>query len=189
MPKKSKNIVLARSPRLYLSDFGTQYAPQLHKWLHDPKVYGHLRDFSQPLTLEDQVHWINQANRDPGLKVYSVYYIPDDRLIGYGGFKKIIAEDHIAEIWRIIGEPEYQGKGLGTELYWLLCHHGFNDLGFENIMAEHYANNPASWESAMKCGAKRMGTRREARWWNGQWLDMHYTDILPEELLKPPLKN
>jgi Acetyltransferases, including N-acetylases of ribosomal proteins len=189
MPKKPKNIVIARSTRLYLSDFGAQYAPQLQKWLHDPQVYGHLRDLSQTLTLEDQLYWIQLANKDPTLKVYSIYYIPDDRLIGYGGFKNINAEEQIAEIWRIIGEPEYQGRGLGTELYWLLCDHGFRELGFQNILAEHFSNNPASWETAMKCGAKRMGTRREARWLNGQWLDVHYTDILPEELVRPPLKK
>ena len=188
MPKE-KNIVLARSSRIYLSTFGMEYAPALHKWLQEPKVFGHLRDMGETLTLEDAGHWIQQAERDPRLKVFSIYYLPEDKLIGYGGFKNIEPEDQIAEVWRIIGEPQYHGKGLGTELYWLLCRLGFEELGYKNILAEHYANNPASWQSAMKCGAKLMGIRRRARKTPEGWIDMHYTDLLPEELIEPRPKK
>lgn len=188
MTKKSKNKVIARSPRLYLSDFGLSYAEALQKWLHDPKVYGHLRNLEEKLTLEDQIAWINFTARDPTLKVFSVHYIPDDRLIGFGGFKNINTEDQVAEVWRVIGETQYHGRGLGTELYWLFCDYGFKQLGFKNILAEHFANNLISMETAMKCGAKKMGLRREAKWLGGQWFDAIYTDLLPHELIKPAIK-
>jgi ribosomal-protein-alanine N-acetyltransferase len=181
MPK-AKRTVIARSKHLYLTFLTPDDAPSLCKWINDPQVYGHLRDIKDVKTTADQANWIREAHHDPSLLVFAIYYLPEDRLIGYGGFKNILWEDRIGEIWRIIGETEYHGKGLGTELYRLLCKVGFEVFAFQNILAEHYANNPASLKSALKAGARHMGTRRQARRSDGKYLDIHYTDILPHEL-------
>lgn len=179
---KAKRTVIARSHQLYIAPLLLEHAPDLFRWINDPKVYGHLRDIRRFSPLEEQKQWILNVPRDPTLQVYAVYYLPDDRLIGYGGFKNIVWEDKIGEIWRVIGETGYHGQGLGTELYGLVCQVGFQLHGFKNILAEHYANNPASLKSALKAGAKLVGVRRQAKEIQDQRFDVFYTDILPEDL-------
>ncbi len=187
MPKP-KNIVLARSERLYLTAIKEEDAPIFAKWYNDPEVYGHLRDMGYQTTPEEQRAWIRQTASDPTLQVFSIYFIPDDQIIGDGGFKNINLEDRIAEIWLIIGEARYRGMGLGKEARWLLCKYGFETLNYHNILGEHYANNPISLSNALKTGAKLVGTRREARLHEGRRLDVHYTDMLRHELIQPPKK-
>lgn len=182
---KEKKTVLCRSPRLFLSPVELEYAPQMTQWYNDPKVYGHIRDMNEVITVQDQEAWIKTLRTSQVESVYAIFHISDDAFIGVGGFKNISMEDKFAEIWRVLGNTKYWGGGLGTELFQLLCLYGFETLGYQNILGEHYANNPASLASAKKAGATFMGTRRKARLLNGERWDIHYTDILPHELIKP----
>jgi RimJ/RimL family protein N-acetyltransferase len=188
MPK-SKNLVLAKSERLYLSPLKVEDAPYLVKWFNDPEVFGHLRDMSYQSNLEEQKNWVLEVNRDPAQKVFGIYYIPDDQLIGDGGFIHINQEDRKAEVGLVIGEKQYQGKGLGAEALWLLCHYGFEVLKFHNILGENYADNPVAINNAKKIGLRYFGTRRQSRRIGDKVLDVHYSDMLPHELIKPELKK
>jgi RimJ/RimL family protein N-acetyltransferase len=185
---KEKNQVAARSERLYLSPLNAEHAAAYMRWYNDPEIFGHIREMAYQTNLEEQRRWVEETNRDPTQKVFSVFYIPDDRLIGDGGFMHINWEDKKAEIGLVIGEKKYWNMGLGKELRWLLCQYGFEVLGFHNILGEHFANNPVSLQNALKTGAKIMGTRRESKLHYGVWLDTHYTDMLPHELIKPNKK-
>jgi RimJ/RimL family protein N-acetyltransferase len=186
---KEKNIVIARSERLYLTPLHPDHAPSLVKWYNDPEIFGHIRDMTHQTTLEEQLRWIEQTNRDPTQKVFSIFYIPEDRLIGDGGFIQINVEDRKAEVGLVIGEKKYQGFGLGAEALWLLCKYGFEELKFHNILTENYVNNPTSINMTKKIGFQHFGTRRQSRWLNGQWIDVHYSDMLPHELIKPNIKK
>jgi len=184
MPKE-KNPVAARSERLYLSPLSTEHAATYMKWYNDPEIFGHIRDMSYLTNLEEQRRWVEDTNRDPTQKVFSVFYIPDDCLIGDGGFMHLNWEDKKGEIGLVIGEKKYHRRGLGQELRWLLCQYGFEVLGLHNILGEHFSNNPVSLHNAFKTGAKLMGTRRESKFHEGAWIDTYYTDLLPHELVKP----
>lgn len=174
-----------RSPHLYLSPCREEHAEKFTQWINDPKVYGHIRDMSQAFSVADMLAWICEVPGDPFQEMFALYYLPEDKLIGNCGFKHINPENKTAEIWRVIGETDYWGKGLGSELFQLVCRYGFEKLGFRNILGEHFSNNPASLKSALKSGAKFLGTRRKSRWIQGEQIDINYTDILPEELVKP----
>ena len=187
MPKE-KNTVIAQSERLYLTFMTVEDAPAFAKWYNDPDCFGHSRDMAYQTTVEEQTRWIQATNQDPTMKVYSVYYLPDDCLIGDGGFMHFDVANRTAEIGYVIGEKQYWRMGLGKELRWLLCKFGFESLGLHNILGEHYATNPISLHNALKTGSRLIGTRRESRFINGKHIDVHYTDMLAHELIKPPLK-
>jgi RimJ/RimL family protein N-acetyltransferase len=67
---------------------------------------------------------------------------PYDYLIGMIGLENIEQENRRAEI-SIIINPEYKGKGYGTEAVDLLLDQGFDYLNLENIWGECYISNPA----------------------------------------------
>jgi len=187
MPK-SKNIVLAKSERIYLTYLKEEDAPVLLKWFHDPSIFAHIRDMHYHSDLDEQARWVRQVNQDPAQKVFAVYYLADDRLIGDGGFVNINYEDRKAEVGLVIGEAEYHSRGLGTEMLWLMCKYGFEVLKLHNIIYESYAENEISLKTALKVGFKFMGKRRESRWLAGHFQDVNYSDLLVGDLLKPEWK-
>lgn len=184
MPKE-KNIVVVKSERLYLSPIHASHAPYFKKWYNDPEIFGNLHDMTHITTTEEQVRWVEQTLRDPYQRIFSIFYLPDDQLIGDGGFMHINWEDMKAEVGLVIGEKNYQGMGLGAEALWLLCHYGFEELKLHNIEGENYANNPIAISNAKKIGLRYYGTRRQSKWLNGEWIDVHYSDMLSDELIKP----
>ncbi|KAB2842903.1 GNAT family N-acetyltransferase [bacterium] len=187
MPK-GKNPVLYRSDRLYLSPLSVEHAEYFVKWFNDPEIFGHLRDMTYQTNLAEQIRWVEETNRDPTQRVFSIFYIPDDQLIGDGGFMHINWEDRKAEVGIAIGEKKYQGIRIGPEALWLLCKYGFEELKFHNILSENYADNPVSIRMCEKIGFQRMGTRRQSRRIGDKVLDVHYSDMLPHELIKPEWK-
>ncbi|MCC7344226.1 MAG: GNAT family N-acetyltransferase [Deltaproteobacteria bacterium] len=187
MPK-GKNPVLYRSERLYLSPLSVDHAEYFVKWFNDPEIFGHLRDMTYQTHLAEQIRWVEETNRDPTQRVFSIFYIPDDQLIGDGGFMHINWEDRKAEVGLAIGEKKYQGMGLGAEALWLLCKYGFEELKLHNILGENYADNPIAISNARKIGLRYFGTRRQSRRIGDKMIDVHYSDMLPHELIKPEWK-
>jgi len=185
---KGKNPVLMLSDRLYLTPCREDHADKFCQWLNDPEVYGHLRDMSEVFRVEEVKLWISQIGPDPSQEVFALYYLPEDQLIGNGGFKHLNHQDKTGEIWIVLGEKNYWRQGLGTEARWLICKYGFEKLGLKNILGEHYEINPVSLHNAKKTGAKPMGTRRKSKWTGEKYVDVHYTDMLPEDLVKPEKK-
>ncbi len=182
MTRQKKKEVLIRTKRLYLSPISLSDAEVYHRWYHDPQIYGHLRDLSFYCSLEDYRAWLESLAGDEQQRIFSLYYLPEDKLIGNLGFKYIDFENRSAEMWWVIGESQYWGRGLGSEAYLLLARYGFAGLGFHSLVAEHNVENPASLKNALKGGARFLGTRRQCKWVQGQWIDAHYTDLLPQDL-------
>src|SRR4030095_3852678 len=184
MPKE-KNIVIAKSERLYLTPLHVAHAPYFVKWYNDPAIFGHIRDMDRITTLDERVRWLHETQRDPNQRIFSIFYRPDDQIIGDGGLMHINWQDKKAEVGLVIGEKQYQGMGLGAESLWLLCKYGFEEMKLHNILGENYSNNPIAISNAKKIGLHYFGTRRQSKWLNGKWLGVHSSDMLPDELIKP----
>ncbi|MFO1520425.1 MAG: GNAT family N-acetyltransferase [bacterium] len=182
---KNKNIVVCRSDRLYLSPVDEKHAPALTKWMNDPEIFGHLRDMKMVTTVEQHLEWVKVARQSAVDRIFAIYYLSEDQLIGDGGVMKIDWENRKAEVGLVIGEKKYQGKGLGKEAVWLLCHYAFQELKLHNLIAEIIGKNEASFRLHEGLGFKPVGTRREAIWLGNRWEDAHYLDLLPQELVKP----
>ena len=76
----------------------------------------------------------------------------DGAYIGNMGMRHI---DHMhghAETGSLIGLPEYQGKGYGTEAKLLLLEYAFNTLGLRKVYSQVFAFNGRSLKYAEKCG-------------------------------------
>ncbi len=186
---KAKNTVLIRSERLYLSPLLPYHAGALTKWFNDPAIFAHQREMNWMITIEQQRAWIEKINKDPTQRNFAIYYIPEDELIGYSSLIDMNPQDGTAEVGLAIGETQYQGKGLGAEALWLTCKYGFEELQLSNIMGENIDNNPIAIANAEKIGLKRYGTRRLAKKIGEKFYDVHYSDMLPHELIKPEIKK
>ena len=180
---------VASSRRVYLTRLTPAHAPDLHRWFHDPGIWGHLRDMTVAMSGEQMDEWVRQVQNDDTFRLYAIYLKQGDVLIGYGGFKNFNTEDRTAEVGLTLGEKQYHGRGLGAESLWLLCKVGFEALNLCNILAENYADNPIAIHNARKVGFRFYGTRRQCRRIGDKVLDVHYSDMLRGELIAPPERD
>src|SRR4029434_618239 len=106
-------IVIAKSERLYLTPLHVTHAPYFVKWYNDPEIFGHIRDMDRMTTLDEQIRWVQETHRDPNQRIFSIFYRPDDQMVGDGGLMHINWQDKKAEVGFGIGESKYKGKRRG----------------------------------------------------------------------------
>jgi RimJ/RimL family protein N-acetyltransferase len=63
----------------------------------------------------------------------------------------------------------------------LLLKHGFEILNLNRIMLQVYEDNPRAIRCYEKVGYKHEGRLRQARYWNGEYLDILIMSVLKEE--------
>lgn len=81
----------------------------------------------------------------------------------------------------MIGDPDVRGKGVGTwSVRWML-RHAFADQGLHRVELSVLADNAAAIRLYEKCGFSLEGTRREACYKQGKWVDMLSMSILDRE--------
>ena len=71
-----------------------------------------------------------------------------------------------------------RGRGLGTEATRLIVAYGLQELGLHRITLQVYAFNPRARHVYEKVGFRPEGTGRDALWFDGDWIDVHYMAAL-----------
>jgi len=111
-----------------------------------------------------------------------------DRAIVTGGDESVIGlcglvvdrDRDEAEAWYLI-DPDYWGKGLGTEAMARLIAIGFDDCGLHRIWGCCVPANIASARVMEKAGMRREGHMRRNLRIHGEWQDSYMYAILREE--------
>lgn len=119
-------------------------------------------DDQRAMFLERQAAYL----RDVGMCFGPVEHRLGEQVIGLAGMSPL---EHVAEYqvgWWI--DPEWQGKGLATELARGLIRHAFDVLGMTRVLAVMYPGNHASRTVAERAGMRFLETRLaseiESRW-------------------------
>jgi RimJ/RimL family protein N-acetyltransferase len=73
--------------------------------------------------------------------------------------------------------PRFYGRGLGTEATRLAIRHAFA-VGLHRVELEVYDFNPRARRVYEKVGFRHEGTKRDALFWAGGWVDAHLMSIL-----------
>lgn len=84
--------------------------------------------------------------------------------------------------FRTLIGPDGRGKGLGTEATRLIIRYGLHSLGLHRISLEVYDHNPRARRVYEKVGFTHEGTGRDALWFEGRWIDVHYMSILESDI-------
>lgn len=77
--------------------------------------------------------------------------------------------------------PRFYGRGLGTQATQMAVAHAFA-VGLHRIELEVYDFNPRARRVYEKVGFIHEGTKREALWWDGSWVDAHVMAILASDV-------
>ena len=126
---------------------------------------------------------------DPSAVIFALYEVATWRFIGYTGLLRVDHINRSAEFMIVIGEPDYRGKGYGTEAATLVLDHAFLAIGLASVMLRVSAYNPGGVRAYEKAGFKRAGVLRSNKMMGGKLWDTILMDVLAEEFESPVLQH
>ena len=142
--------VMLKSERLIFREWCDEDLPAFHRICSDARVMefvGH----GQPWSLETTEHFISRATgslQEFGFCQWPLIHKADAVLNGYCGFVQTADGPEIG--WRLA--PDYWGQGLATEAARMALEHGFQELGFQRVIATVQVANAASIRVIEKLG-------------------------------------
>jgi RimJ/RimL family protein N-acetyltransferase len=154
------------------------------RWSEDA---GYLRaldtDYIRPLPLE-AFQRADPETPDPLLIEFRLRTLADDRLIGFVALHSIKWNNQAAMLAIGIGEPDYRGRGYGSDALWLILRYAFDELNLYRVGLDVIADNTRAIRSYEKAGFQREGAIREAVARDGKRYDLILMGILREEWQK-----
>lgn len=152
-------------------------------WLNDPEVRAGLL-MHLPFSMADEEQWFEGVLKRPPHEhpfVIEVHQAEDWKALGTCGFHNLDWRIRSAEVGIMIGEKSYWNRGYGTETMRLLLKHGFETLNLNRIYLDVYQNNPRAVRTYEKAGFVHEGTKRQAAFKNGQYIDVLLMSVLKSE--------
>jgi RimJ/RimL family protein N-acetyltransferase len=148
-------------------------------WFNDPQVRQTLV-VTERFELEKTICWFERMQKDDTRTEFAVE-TRDGVLIGVTGLVGIEKEHGVAECYCVIGNKDYWGRKLGTEIHSVLIQWAFEKLGLYKIRADIRTNNPAIFHVVEKLGFKIEGTLRKEKVVDGQKIDLCRIGLLRNE--------
>ena len=155
------------------------------KWRNDPKVRHYSRN-EWPRTLDDvKKKFETVPDKHIRDKVdFIIYHKHDKCPIGNIGLSRIDWVSRHANIFAMIGEPEYWGKGIVGEAAQLVLRYAFTELNLHKVKAGVFTPNKRSLRVAEKLGLNKEAVTKEAIYVDGKYHDIHKWGLTKKEWLE-----
>lgn len=156
------------------------------KWFNDPDIRKTLiisEQFEQAKTLK----WFEKIQDDDSRAEF-VIETPQNVPLGVIGLAGINQIHKTAEIYIVIGQKEFWGRGVMFEAERLLIDWVFNSLCLEKIWAEARVDNIASVITMKKLGFQIEGTLRCEKIVDGKQIDVFRLGLLKTDFGNVPRK-
>ncbi|SEW40762.1 Protein N-acetyltransferase, RimJ/RimL family [Chryseobacterium wanjuense] len=134
--------------KLQIVDYTESILEKSWNWLNDPEIK-HLTstpDFSK----EDQQKWFSGLENNTKYWVKGIQY--NNKTIGVAGLKKIDTDNKTAEYFGYIGEKEYWGKGLSSDLFTLIFTIAKNQFDLKSLYLNVIPENIRAIKAYEKAG-------------------------------------
>ncbi|MBY9014305.1 MAG: GNAT family N-acetyltransferase [Candidatus Lokiarchaeota archaeon] len=165
----------------------SKWAELICKWRNDPNVRHYSRN-AWPRSLGDVKKRFETIQDEFGhtrdYVGFIIYHKCDKRPIGEIGLNRIDWVSRHANIFAMIGEPEYLGKGIVGEAAQLVLKYAFTELNLHKIKAGVFTPNERSLRAAEKLGLNKEAVVKEAMYVDGKYHDIHKWGLTKEEWLK-----
>jgi len=147
--------VKLESDRLLIRPFQLGDEQEVHAFSSDEKVNKYTGDVLRN-TLAEAKKIITDVwypdYKNFGYGRFAVIYKPDNKLIGFNGFKYHSDEKFTDFGYRFLSD--YWGKGIATESSEMILKYGYKNLPIDEVLAFVMEENPASSNVLKKIGFK-----------------------------------
>jgi RimJ/RimL family protein N-acetyltransferase len=154
----------------------------ISRWTHDAEYLRQLdSDAARPRSAEFFAEDKDKAReRESRVFDFRVRTLADDKLIGFTELG-LDWPNQVAWIGIGIGEPEYRGKGYGSDAVRLTVNYAFRELGIYRVSLNVFSYNQRAIRSYEKVGFVHEGLLRAALYRDGQRYDCLFMGILRPE--------
>lgn len=135
-------------------------------WSPNPQTHDHLVEYFEGTLDQSRVVMFAVCDKE------------NDRYIGNARLFDINFIHRMCGYGRLIGPPEYRGKGYGSDALIQLLRHGFHNLGLNRIWSVAWIENEKSLGSNRKVGMTEEGVARQYCFKNGRFYDGIYLSML-----------
>lgn len=155
--------------------------PIMEKWHRDTEffrlAYGRAAELWDDKKIKSRIEKHTSYPNEP---TFAIHTLADDTLIGQIGIE-ILAPGMDAEVWILIGERDYWGKGYGTDAMRVVLAYAFRELRLHRVSLKTFEFNARAIRSYEKCGFRLEGKCREAlnrmgRRWDEIWMGITRSD-------------
>jgi len=174
-------IVNITGERVLLGPLRRELLPVYHRWTNDFSGRRSLGGAPRPRPLEDEAAWYDSSATSNEHAAFTIYDRATGCPIGLTSLDNLDFRNRLAEFTIYVGEPEYRGRGCGTETTRLMLDYAFTALGLHSVWLSVFAFNQAGLRAYQKAGFRVVGRRREAFFMGGQLWDVVYMDCLAAE--------
>ncbi len=170
---------LYRGRLVRLSATRPDEAEALSRWSEDSE-YRRLMDtdWARPEPVET---FQRQHGSGSNAAYFSLRTLADDRFIGFVVIHAIEWNNGAGTLAIGIGEPEYRGKGYGSDALALILHYAFCELNLHRVGLDVHSTNSRAIRAYEKSGFIHEGALREAGYRDGSRYDRVQMGILRPE--------
>ena len=129
--------------RVALGPLRAELLPLYERWINDFRIIRMLDLPPAPATVEKERDWYEGLSKGENDMMFTIYERETLRPIGNTALHGLDHRNRSASFGIIIGEPEFRGRGLGTETTRLMLDYAFTALGLHNVMLTVFEFNPA----------------------------------------------
>lgn len=181
-------LVSVLGERVALGPWRREMIETYARWYNDPPGL-YLTGAWRPATMEGQASWYEHAATSESNISFTIYETGAWQPIGTAELSPVDPYDRAAEFGIFIGEPEYRGKGYGTEATRLTLDYAFSIAGLHSVMLWVMEYNAAAIRAYEKAGFQESGRRRQSHYASGRWWDKVMMDVLADEFESPVLRR
>ena len=155
---------------------------QINNWRKNEKLIWYLEAPYRYINLEIDNRWYENYLNNRNTTIRCAIIVEEtDKIIGLITLANINNISRTAELHIMIGEEENCGKGVGSFAIKKMLKHAFFDLNLNRIELEVLTLNERAKKT--KLGFKCEGTKREACFKNGKYVNIDIMSILKDEFL------
>lgn len=157
----------------------------INQWRNDPQLISMLGAPFRHINIKVDMNWFDSYMSDRGKTVRcAIVQKDDDKILGLVSFVSINYMNQSAEFHIMIGDKDNQGQGMGTFAVKEMLHHAFYNMNLHRIELTVLDSNKRAQHFYEKIGFIREGTKRKAKFKNGEFVDMHLYSVLKEDFLE-----
>jgi len=149
------------------------------RWFNDPDVVRHLTIYA-PLSMAQEERWFERLQDDESRHLFAIE-TEDAEHIGNLGLEDLNWKDRSAQLGIAIGHKGHWGHGYGTDAVRTVLRFAFEELNLHRVWLTVHDDNPRAIRCYEKCGFRREGLDREARYSDGAYHDSFRMGILDYE--------
>lgn len=155
--------------------------PTIVRWFNDPEARRRLARV-EPMSLAEEERWFEGLFRATTEVAFGIVEAgAGDAFVGTCGLHRIDWRNRAAALGILIGERAARGRGLGRDATATLVEHAFANLGLHRIELEVLADNDVAVRCYAGLGFVHEGTRKDARFQGGQFVDLRVMRLLSTE--------